>query len=117
MQAMQQAAYFPTAMGMSPYSHFPLQPGVQQLTAATHQHKAKAKGGGSAGGEGSNGVEVSRENQLQCFFIENQQSPVPDLGTSIDLKSADKELKAVTPEKSKTCVTAFTKKLVTTLQL
>ena len=75
MQAMQQAAYFPTAMGMSPYSHFPLQPGVQQLTAATHQHKAKAKGGG-AGGEGSNGVEVSRENQLQCFFIENQQSRI-----------------------------------------
>ena len=76
MQAMQQAAYFPTAMGMSPYSHFPLQPGVQQLTAATHQHKAKAMGGGSAGGEGSNGVEVSRENQLQCFYIENQQSPI-----------------------------------------
>ena len=41
----------------------------------------------------------------------------PDLGISIDLKSADKEVKAVTPEKSKTCVTAFTKKLVTTLQL
>ena len=40
-----------------------------------------------------------------------------DLGISIDLKSADKELKAVTPEKSKTCVTAFTKKLVTTFQL
>ena len=39
----------------------------------------------------------------------------PDLGISIDLKSADKELKAVTPEKSKTCVTTFTKKLVTTL--
>ena len=74
-QAAYSGAYFPTAMGMSPYSHFPLQPGVQQLTAATHQHKAKAKGGG-AGGEGSNGVEVSRENQLQCFFIENQQSPI-----------------------------------------
>ena len=40
-----------------------------------------------------------------------------DLGISIDLKSADKELKAVTSEKSKTCVTAFTKKLVTTFQL
>ena len=39
------------------------------------------------------------------------------LGTSIDLGSADKELKAVTPEKSKTCVTAFTKTLVTTFQL
>ena len=36
--------------------------------------------------------------------------PIADLGTSIDLKSADKELKAVTPEKSKACVTAFTKK-------
>ena len=44
-------------------------------------------------------------------------STEPDLGTRIDLKSADKELKAVTPEKSKTCVTAFTKKLVTIFQL
>ena len=40
-----------------------------------------------------------------------------DLGICINLKSADKELKAVTPEKSKTCATAFTKKLVTTFQL
>ena len=32
-------------------------------------------------------------------------------------KSADNELKAVTPEKSKNCVTAFTKKLVTAFQL
>ena len=40
-----------------------------------------------------------------------------DLGMSLDSKSADKELKAVTPEKSKSCVTAFTKKLVTTFQL
>jgi len=39
------------------------------------------------------------------------------LGTSIDLKSADKELKAMTPEKSKTCVTAFIKRLVTNFQL
>ena len=50
------------------------------------------------------------ENHTHSYFA-------ADLGTSIDLKSADKELKAVTPEKSKTCVTAFTKKLVTTLQL
>ena len=40
-----------------------------------------------------------------------------DLGINIDLESANKELKAVTPEKSKTYVTAFTKKLVTTFQL
>ena len=39
-----------------------------------------------------------------------------DLGISIDLKSADKEIKAVMPEKSKNCVTAFNKKLVTTFQ-
>ena len=42
---------------------------------------------------------------------------VPDLGMSLDSKSDDKELKEVTPEKSKTCVTAFTKKLVATFQL
>ena len=41
----------------------------------------------------------------------------PELGISIDSKSADKELKAVTPEKSKTRVTTFTKKLVTIFQL
>jgi len=41
----------------------------------------------------------------------------PGLGISIDLKSADKELKAVTPEKRKTCVTVFTKKVVTAFQL
>ena len=40
-----------------------------------------------------------------------------DLGISLDSKSAVKELKAVTPEKSKSCVTAFAKKLVTTFQL
>ena len=34
-----------------------------------------------------------------------------DLGMSLDSKSADKELKVVKPEKSKSCVTAFTKKL------
>ena len=37
----------------------------------------------------------------------------PDLGMSLDSKSADKELKAVTTEKSKSFVTAFTKKLLT----
>ena len=42
---------------------------------------------------------------------------MPDLGISIDLKSADRKLKAVTPEKSKTCGTTFTKKLVTSFQL
>ena len=31
-----------------------------------------------------------------------------DLGLNLDSKSADKELKAVTPEKSKACVTALT---------
>ena len=40
-----------------------------------------------------------------------------DQGIIIDLKSADKELKAMTPEKSKTCVTAFIKRLVTNFQL
>ena len=43
--------------------------------------------------------------------------PIADLGTSIDLKSADKELKAVTPEKRKACIPAFSKELVTTLRL
>ena len=50
---MQQAALFPYAMGTSLHSQFQLQPGAQQLTAMTHQHKGKAAG---------NGVEVSREN-------------------------------------------------------
>ena len=40
-----------------------------------------------------------------------------DLGISIDLKSADKELKVVMPEKSKAFDTAFAKKLVITFQL
>ena len=31
-----------------------------------------------------------------------------DLALSLDSKSADKEIKVVTPEKSKACVTAFT---------
>ena len=35
---------------------------------------------------------------------------------SFDSKSDDKELKAVTPEKNKSCVTAFTKKLVTIIR-
>ena len=37
-----------------------------------------------------------------------------ELSMSLDSKSADKELKAVTPEKSKAYVTTFTKMLVTT---
>ena len=45
------------------------------------------------------------------------ETVITDLGMSLDSKSADKELKAVTPEKSKSCVTTFTKKLVTTFQL
>ena len=40
-----------------------------------------------------------------------------DLGLSLDSKLADKELKAMTSEKSKSCVTTFTKKLVITFQL
>ena len=47
----------------------------------------------------------------------NSAASEADLGISIDLKSAVKELKAVTPEKSKTCVTAFIKRLVTNFQL
>ena len=40
-----------------------------------------------------------------------------DLDLSLDLRSADKDLKAVTPDKSKACVTTFTKNLVTKYQL
>ena len=39
----------------------------------------------------------------------NQFGLSPDLGMSLDLKSADKELKVVTPERRKACVTAFAK--------
>ena len=60
---------------------------------------------------------TGREAHLAGLNGAVQLSSKADLGISIDLKSADKELKAVTPEKSKTCVTAFTKKLVTALQL
>ena len=49
--------------------------------------------------------------------MEVVKTPMTDQGTSINLKSSDKELKAVTPEKSKTCVTAFIKRLVTNFQL
>ena len=35
----------------------------------------------------------------------------PEGGLGLDSRSADKELKAVTPEKSKVCVTTFTKKI------
>ena len=40
-----------------------------------------------------------------------------DLGLSLGSKLAGKEVKVVTPEKSKACVTTFTKKLVTAIQL
>ena len=53
----------------------------------------------------------------QTLGAYNFEAPWSDLGISIDLKSADKDLKAMTSEKSKTCVTAFTKKLVTIFQL
>ena len=52
---------------------------------------------------------------IRAFYKGNQRQS--DLGLSLDSKSADKELKTVTPEKSKTCVAALTKKLVTTFQL
>ena len=45
------------------------------------------------------------------LFIQNTSRS--DLGLSLDSLSADKELKEVTPEKSKACVTICTKKLVT----
>ena len=56
-------------------------------------------------------VDVMRSVKLKFISLNT------DLGESLDSKSAEKELKAVTPEKSKSCVTAFTKKLVTTFQL
>ena len=40
-----------------------------------------------------------------------------DLGLSFDSKSANKEVEVVTPEKSKACITTFTKKMVTTFLL
>ena len=49
--------------------------------------------------------------------VSNNTVPQSDLGMSLDSKSADKDLKAVTPEKCKVCITAFTKKLVTIFQL
>ena len=51
------------------------------------------------------------------IFTYNYVVLKPDLGISLDSKLADKELKAVTPEKSKSCATAFIKKFVTTFQL
>ena len=57
--------------------------------------------------------------QVGCsgVLVPNAHGCATDLGTSNDLKSADKELKAVTPEKSKSYFTTFNKKLVTTFQL
>ena len=45
------------------------------------------------------------------LFQSNPDGVWTDLGLSFDSKSADKELKAVTPEKNKACVTAFFKKV------
>ena len=42
---------------------------------------------------------------LKFYLMESN----PDLGMSLDSKSVYKELKVVTPEKSKDCITAFTK--------
>ena len=53
---------------------------------------------------------------FSCTFLNLLIDTPSDLGIGIDLKSADKELKAVTPKNSKTCVIAFTKRLVTTFQ-
>ena len=50
-----QAALLPTAAGMSVHSQFQQHPAAQQLTALTHQHKAKAAG---------ERLEVSHQNQL-----------------------------------------------------
>ena len=56
------------------------------------------------------------ENRVFIKQILVALGSLADLGISLDSKSADKELKAVTSEKSKACVTAFNKKLVTTFQ-
>ena len=56
-------------------------------------------------------------NQVRRYSQTILTAFLTDLGISINLKSADKDLKAVTPEKSKTCVTAFIKRLVTNFQL
>ena len=50
-----QAALLPHAAGMSVHSQFQQHPAAQQLTALTHQHKAKAAG---------ERLEVSHQNQL-----------------------------------------------------
>ena len=54
---------------------------------------------------------------LKVVIKSCSEEPLTDLDMSIESKSADKELKAVTSEKSKSCATAFTKKLLITFQL
>ena len=66
---------------------------------------------------GSCCVHNDDQNKVNWFWSFLEKYFRPDLGMSLDSKSADKELRAVTPEKSKYCVTAFTKKLVITFQL
>ena len=66
---------------------------------------------------GSCCVHNDDQNKVNWFWSFLKKYFRPDLGMSLDSKSADKELKAVTPEKSKSYGTAFTKKLVITFQL
>ena len=47
---------------------------------------------------------------IEILLSKNDESKL-DLALSLDSKSADKELKAVTPEKREACITAFTKKV------
>ena len=63
--------------------------------------------GGKRGNRGASGTPV--ETTTTGKILRSSKGMVTDLHISIDSKSADKELKAVTPQKSKTCVTAFTK--------
>ena len=50
------------------------------------------------------------------FLLKACDNHPNQIGLNLDSRSADKELKAVTPEKSEACVTAFTKKLVSVNQ-
>jgi len=58
-------------------------------------------------------------SNFTCFFLAQKFiSSIPQClrstaegGLSLDSRSTDKELKAVTPDKSKACVTTFTKKV------
>ena len=65
-----QAALLPTAAGMSVHSQFQQHPAAQQLTALTHQHKAKAAG---------ERLEVSHQNQLQPRLKRYTHLPLYDM--------------------------------------